>query len=603
MPYKLAVTSGLYYIARGEELATAVRKLGFGMTRGVSAVEIALDVPHEITETDGVELRQMARKQEMDVLMHGSLTMPFEVPERGEWRDAHDHMQKSIRSAIFAGSKYVNFHACLNIWLELMTYAGRKLTMTFCDHKGRFINQILKESPNLREWFIEKRSIEYRYVGDILTNREYEEAALKAHIERGEYWANAEKNRRVMELFKKKVGRGPTSQEEVEIFVATNREEVKRIEDDVSRQASLERATLSDQHVKDKIREKLTRGDHWSSDELRGGTAGVIDGYHIMGHYMFFEKDPIWVEMAELYKDVLAPYKQKFNYEDKYWLDNAWDESQRNNDRKFKEFFYGTIGAKFLEGHVEMILKWMDEVLIPKELKGKEKLIEIAKNLQITFETPDARDPTHAGLFVLWNQRQIYIAVKNIRKRFKTSRIWMLVDFEHMATQGVDPILDMEDIMKKVPDFGNYVLGLHANAPNPGHAHIPLELGDVRVYKLLWMLSKTGFKMDPAGKEKTAYVVYERGGGDDPFKQSIDTLRLVLKYIEQGVHPDKLPPEFFGMKGAVAGSMVRQEQIIRDHAWEPLKDLLEMPEEEWGLLSSTAVRKGKAKEWEKAKNR
>jgi hypothetical protein len=57
------------------------------------------------------------------------------------------------------------------------------------------------------------------------------------------------------------------------------------------------------------------------------------------------------------------------------------------------------------------------------------------------------------------------------------------------------------------------------------------------------------------------------------------------------------------MKGAVAGDIIRQGQIIRDHAWEPLKDLLEMPEEEWGLLSSTAVRKGKAKEWEKAKNR
>ncbi len=590
MPYKLAVTSGLYYIARGEELATAVRKLGFGLTKGTSAVEIALDVPHEITETDGVELRQIAKKQAMDVLIHGSLTMPFEVPERGEWRDAHDHALKSIRSAVFAGGKYVNFHACLNIWLELMTYAGRKLTMTFCDHKGRFISHILSEVPKLREWFIENRAIEYRYYGDILTQKEISEAHVKSSIARGEAAYMEEVRQRINEFIKKNA-REPTEAEGL------------RIKDDVQKKLSMEQSKLDDQYLKEKIREKLARGDRWNTDELRAGIAGVIDGYLIMGHYMMAIKDPIWMEMADLYKEHLGKYK--LDYEKIDSLDEAWHQAQQSNDRKFKEFFYGAIGAKFLEGHVEMIFKWMNEEFIPKELKGKQELIDIAKNLKITFETPDARDPTHAGLFVLWNQRQIYVAVKNIRKTLKTDKVWMLVDFEHMATQGVDPILDMEDIMKKIPDFGTLALAVHANAPNPGHAHIPLELGDVRVYKLLWSLHKTGFLRDPANKEKEklCYVIYERGGGDDPFKQSIDTLRLVMKYIQEGVSPDNLPPEFFGMKGAVAGDIVRQGQIIRDHAWEPLKDLLEMPEEEWGLLSSTAVRKGKAKEWEKAKNR
>jgi hypothetical protein len=585
MSYKLAVTSGLYYIARGEELATAVRKLGFGLTRGTSAVEIALDVPHEITETDGVELRQIAKKQAMEILIHGSLTMPFEVPERGEWRDAHDHALKSIRSAIFAGGKYVNFHACLNIWLELMTYAGRKLTMTFCDHKGRFISEILQEEPKLRKWFIEKKGMDY--IRDILNEKERQEISTKASIARGEVWAGQEINKRV-EALAKRLGRPITDQE------------YAKIRDDVNREASIKQSELFEQYFKEKLEEKLSKNARWDSEELRG-MLGILEGYLIMGHYMMAIKDPIWVEMAELYKDHLGKYK--LNYDNIDSLDEAWHMAQQANDRKFKEFFYGAIGAKFLEGHVEMIFKWMNEELIPKELKGKQHLIDIAKALKITFETPDARDPTHAGLFVLWNQRQIYVAVKNIRKTLKTDKVWMLVDFEHMATQGVDPILDMEDIMKKIPDFGTLAAAVHANAPNPGHAHVPLELGDVRVYKLLWYLHQTGFGRTADQKDRLCYVIYERGGGDDPFKQSIDTLRLVLKYIQEGVHPDRLPPEFFGMKGAVAGDIVRQGQIIRDHAWEPLKDLLEMPEEEWGLLSSSAVRKGKAKEWEKAKNR
>jgi sugar phosphate isomerase/epimerase len=586
MPFKIGVTSGLYYIARGEELASAVRKLGYGLTRGTSAIEIALDVPHEITETDGVELRQIARKQEVDVLIHGSLTMPFEVPERGEWRDAHDHMQKSIRSAVFAGGKYVNFHACLNIWLELMTYAGRKLTMTFCDHEGRFMSHILAEVPKLREWFIEKRSNEY--FRDILSQKEIQEVSAKASVARGEVWAKDEIGKRV-EALARKLGRQITE------------EEYKKIMENVNRQASLQQSEIFDSALKSAIRDKLSRNARWDTEELRAAAVGVIDGYILMGHYMFFTKDPIWVEMAELYKEHLAPYK--LNYEDPNWLSEAWHDAQQSNDRKFKEFFYGTIGAKFLEGHVKRIFEWMNGEFIQKELKGKPELIEIARNLNITFETPDARDPTHAGLFVLWNQRQIYVAVKNIRKKFNTNKIWMLVDFEHMATQGVDPVKDMEEIMKKIPDFGTLAVAVHANAPNPGHAHLPLELGDIRVYKLLYYLYKTGFTKDPSGKEKMAYVIYERGGGEDPFKQSVETLRHVITYVQKDTHPYNLPAEFFGVKGHVAGSIVRQEQIIRDHAWEPLKDLLEMPEEEWGLLSSSAVKKGKAKEWEKAKNR
>jgi hypothetical protein len=145
MPYKVGVTTGLYTIARAEELATTVRKLGFALTRGTTAIEIAGDVPHEVTQTEGREVRYIARKQGIDILFHGSLTIPMCMPERTEWRDAQDHMQKSVRSAVYTGAKYVDFHACLNVWLELMTYAGRKLTMVFCDHEGNFIGKILKE--------------------------------------------------------------------------------------------------------------------------------------------------------------------------------------------------------------------------------------------------------------------------------------------------------------------------------------------------------------------------------------------------------------------------------------------------------------------------
>jgi len=179
--YKVGVTTGLYTIARAEELATSVRKVGFALTRGTSCIEIAGDVPHEVTETDGKEIRYIAEKQGIEILFHGSLTVPMCMPERTEWRDAQDHMMKSVRSAVYAGAKYVDFHACLNIWLELMTYAGRKLTMVFCDHNGHFIGSILNQNEDLRNWFIEHKWQDF--VHDVLNEEETTRARAQGNAE------------------------------------------------------------------------------------------------------------------------------------------------------------------------------------------------------------------------------------------------------------------------------------------------------------------------------------------------------------------------------------------------------------------------------------
>ena len=80
MPYKIGVTSGLYTVARAEELSDTLKKLGYALTRGAIAIEIAGDVPHEVTFTDGHDIRQIAKKQGIDLTFHGSLTMAMEMP-------------------------------------------------------------------------------------------------------------------------------------------------------------------------------------------------------------------------------------------------------------------------------------------------------------------------------------------------------------------------------------------------------------------------------------------------------------------------------------------------------------------------------------------
>ena len=119
------------------------------------------------------------------------------------------------------------------------------------------------------------------------------------------------------------------------------------------------------------------------------------------------------------------------------------------------------------------------------------------------------------------------------------------------------------------------------------------------LYELLWNLRTTGL-----GKTSTSYLIFERGGGDDPFKSSIDNLKIMAHFLNKDTHPSKLPLEFYGMKGPTAGDLMRQTQIVRDHAWEPLKDLMEMSEEDWTFLSQTAIKKGKKPEaWKRAEFR
>jgi len=71
-------------------------------------------------------------------------------------------------------------------------------------------------------------------------------------------------------------------------------------------------------------------------------------------------------------------------------------------------------------------------------------------------------------------------------------------------------------------------------------------------------MRRTGF-----GKNHKTYVIYERGGAEDPYQQSVVVLRLAVKSLEQDIHPDELPEEYFGMKGPVAGDFERQKQIIQ----------------------------------------
>jgi sugar phosphate isomerase/epimerase len=587
---RVGVTTGLYYIARAEELATSLKKIGYALTRGTDAIEISGDTPHEINYSLGKEIRDLAKKQGIDLCFHGSLTTPFEIPERSDWRDAQDHVYKSIRSAVFAGCKYVLFHASLHYWLEMITYTTSKLDIVMCDFDGNFISEILYKDARLRRWFGEKMwEYERQYVMQILRHEEIQEAEGRAYSEVS-LWREKEFRRRVDEI----IAKNPE--------IINDKEKLKEVEEniikDIGAEAAKMQGRLSKQYLTEMAIKKMANPDPNKRKWKIENYGKLLDAYDIMIHYLFFNKDPIWLAMVEVYKDVIDRYK--IDYNDDFWLDRAWKTAQETNDRAFKQFWYAVVGAKYLEGHLKDALNFINGPLI-KELKqypDADELIKIAKNLKITIEIPDAREPKYAGQYILWHPKQLYAAIKTIRKTLKTDKIFITIDWEHLAGHGIDPLIEIDVLKKIAPDFGKYVLSVHSNSPNPLHAHYPLELGDLEIYKLSWFLRETGF-----GKQNfDVYLWFERGGGDDPFRQSVEVLKLCAKFLEKDVPPDELPEEYFGIK-LTGMDYWRQRAIMLEHRFEPLKDLLEMPEEEWGMLSSVATRKGKTKEFKKEEMR
>jgi hypothetical protein len=641
--YKISVSSGLYYIARSDDLQTLVKKVGYALTRGTGAIEIASDIPHEIDYSEGKEIRYIAEHQGIELTLHGDLAIAFEMPDKTEWVNAQDKFQKSIKSAVYGGCTYVNFHSCLREWLELFTYAGQRLEITMCDHLGRMIAQLFKEDKEknggkLAKWFVgtsrekdtpanrykTKYDFGLRYAQNILGGDEIEKLKNKVSVETTEKIVSRaleelDKRQDIPQETKSIIREELQSQQ---IFPYQKRE-IIRINNILSEDimSDIERDTLR-RIFCDAIEARI--GEKWYEENMRG--ASLDDIYVIMAHYLYLSNDPLWKEMEIIYQDVL---NQVNIPKDEDWLMKLLDRANTVADiwsLRFKEFYYGVVAAKYLQGHVIEAVKWMNDErsglkrIIREEIKSIEpdskkreqeekRLFEVLRNLRICFENPDARNPELGGRYMLWHPKQIYLAIKHTRNalaqdpvtKSHADKIFMIIDWEHVATQGVDPFHEAEDFVTSIANIlgdtnaGELILGVHSNYPSPLQPHKPIEIADRPIiYSLLYKLRKIGF-----GKNQIAYLLFERGGGENPFKGSIIALRTIAEELEKDTPPDQLPISFYGISEGTR-DYARQIVMIKEHALEPLKGLLKVPEEDYTFLGSAAIKGGKQPDqWKK----
>lgn len=637
--YKISVSSGLYYVARSDELQTLVKKVGYALTRGAGAIEIASDIPHEINFTEGQEIRYIAEHQGIELTLHGDLNIPFELPDKTEWTNSQDRFQKSIKSAIYGGCSYVNFHSCLKEWLELFTYAGQRLEITMCDHLGRMISELFKEDKQrnngrLAKWFVGtslgEDTIETRHKRKYDFVLKYAQYILGPdELDRIRTSSSRISFQQILDLAIRNVeSRDLPNREEILALLKNDAIPIESKYQIIQNNNLVSESDLSNIQKRN-FREMLCRevenriGEKWYEENLRGGS--LDDIYVIMAHYLYLTNDPLWIDMERIYADVLNQINIP---RDDDWLTKMLDRANSIADiwsLRFKEFYYGVIAAKYLQGHVIRAVEWMNDerfglrrdirdeinsiIFDSKKREQEEKILfENIKKLKICFETPDARNPELAGRFMLWKTKQIYLAVKHARleleKNPKTKshakNIFMIIDWEHVATQGVDPFYEAEDFINAIKilgdeNAGDLILGVHANYPSPLQPHKPIEIADRPIiYALLYKLRKIGF-----GKNQIAYLLFERGGGENPFKGSIIALRTIADELEKETPPDQLPIDFYGISEGTR-DFARQIVIIKEHALDPLKGLLKVSEEDYTFLGTTAIKAGKQPDqWKK----
>ncbi|MBD3155833.1 MAG: hypothetical protein GF368_04210 [Candidatus Aenigmarchaeota archaeon] len=689
---KVGATSGIYSAARSPELADIISKLSYTLTRGATCLELASDVPHEVNYTQGKELRHISKKQGVDITFHGALSVQMGIPELIEWSSAQEHMQKSIKSAVHAGAKYIDFHSCLREWLELFTYAGSRLHIIMSDWDGNFIGEIFKNNPKLSKWF--SYDSRYRFwsaFGGVIVGPELNlqletamdnkmnniieesEGAIKDRFLirfRNSIFRDigslVQISRELLDegiidrgLFNGIVSGDPDSIQRIREILTNEKikslslfkdefndhmNELKRLPyhskigeltrmavfgPDTDKEIRQRIEKERERTIKELVEDKLHKTGDWFEKERTGATLEMA--YYILAHELYINKYkyPIWDQMVKLYwnelnrlgyKEYDASIEGLSNNKRLNWLEKTIITIEEQEDKElvktFKEFYYGVVAIKFLQGHIERLVKWMEEDLpdiLKEEVKltepspnrveeQRDELIQSLKQLAIAIENPDARDPSQGGRFLLWRPKQIYLAIRNIRsslkekKRSHWDKVLMLIDFEHLATQGVDPLEELKEMVsnKLTKNYAEIVKAVHAGVPTPLHSHKPIGAEDREiVYRLLWELKKAGL-----GRKIETYLIFERGGFKDPFKGSVKALKDMKKLLEENVEPSKLPGWFFEIPHPKY--QARQRAIIFEHTFDPIKGLLKFPEEEYTLLGSAALKAGKRpEEWKK----
>jgi len=606
MGYVLGVSSGAFGVTGAEErpqLAGLLKKAQTSITKGVNFVQLDLE---SLSEFEEPELEKNMKNNIKDKLgidfgIH-SETKAFGVEAaeldsaiKMEYDRSHKRIVEILKHSKQIGSKYVLIHSS-----ESEPFPLLERTLQSCDlmdvdggKLGDFLNK--DENKWLINWVFTGR--------EDGKNEEIVECAFNAWVakEKKEEIKSEEienefkkKNIRPRDFIFMEVWGGSRLSESLRRRIDDEREYIERTltkkysefsaeqKESMNMRIKMGLETMLKDHQSYLVQFVQSKGLHYGPERL---------AYYLMAKWMEKNKDrePLWEKIVNASIKFFARRDMKSLEE---WMRS--NEISLGNlsidDDKFRlmhQLWVPAVSARYIYGHFFPKKEYEDQYKDPK--KSLDGMI-------FAFESPMGGRGIEEWLR-LGNPYLYYFLVEEANQKVGNEVFAVAMDFEHMLSLRVDPSL----VIDLLPENGGKnVRVIHAGWPTTlAPSHLPIEIGSNQqryLYEMYFKLRQKGFGKD--GKDY--FIVFERGG-PETFQQSIVSLKLIVKFLDKDTPPDKLPAEFFGLDIGQMASSERQKVAIREHAYDPLKGLISVPEEEHGFLGKAAIEKGKGEEWRKEK--
>ena len=345
------------------------------------------------------------------------------------------------------------------------------------------------------------------------------------------------------------------------------------------------------------------------------------------------DKHPGWDEPRFIWDKIVGD-----EWSGKVDFDDPDDYLQKlSENREFRLDVTAAVGATYLWGHFTQINNDFDgdrkAQYRPDLYAGLEKKEgwtwiqwlnkhQFGVNIEAMYGDP-------GNLLRLWRPKDIAIACRAInktaRKRAETDweedfyrdPVKFTIDLEHTGSYGVDPEEELDQLIEQEKELAkeekdidpekplaNILKTYHLTKPGfeqtggVGHRHGPFARGDVTLYRYLYKMIDAGFCRNP---DDPGVVMFEIGG---EYREEMYVIRVALDMIERGIKPDELDPDmvpldrdyetpeealmarFFGMDQSQFQSEFAK---IEQHAFDPLKNLLDTDDFDYTFSSSAAI--------------
>jgi hypothetical protein len=552
MSYIIGVSSGAFGAAATEErpqLLGLFKKAQYCVTQGVQFVQLDLE---SISELDEPNLKEKMKKdiEEKLHVMFGihSETRAFGVEAAEldsaigtEYHRAQKRLIEILKKAGEIGSKYVLIHSSESDPFPLLSLRTQPTELV--DFHGNSLRDFLEKESWLLDWIMGEGEWKGKEGGQFIWV-EILQRSLKEYLE-------MEKEGRIR-AYRMRYEKEPPA-EWIEKEMEEERKSLRRYFMDIVSSRSL----------------------HYGPERW---------AYYLIAKWMEKNNDSLWKKIVGVNIKFFAKRDGKSEEE---WLAERNIKSFSIDEKEFREFheiWVPAVSAKYIWGHLN-----------PKDGEDPKKIIE-KYNMPLVFESPMGGRGIEDWLR-FYNPAHIYCLVEEIGPKY----VQLALDLEHMLSIRVDPEIVI-DILPE--DAGKFVKVIHVGFPSVlAPAHVPVALGSeeqLYLYKIYYKLRKKGFGLD---KNQDHFILFERG--PFPIQQTIIALRKITEFLEKDIKPEDLIkyPEFFGIATGEIASEERQLAAIREHAFDPLKGLMTVPEEEHGFLGRAAIEKGKAEEWRREKYR